>query len=638
MAETYYDLLELSPKARPETIVAAFRAIVQGTTDPDLLRRISEAYAVLSNPAQRAEYDKRCADDGGKAAGPPAGGGGMIDLCRTWDSPLEEKAAAIAKAEKGGAGKGGAGKGGAGKETIRKGEEDPVPAITAKEGQPMTLAEAKHIIDQPATSPLVSFRPVTEVPESGDDFLGEATPFPAKKTAGTLAVASPDLTTTAPGAHAWPKSPSVMDGDELGFDLPDEVAAISATKTVGLLTAARPTQAAQATQAPGANARPRSPSAADGAELGFDLPDEAAAISATKTVGLLTAARPAQVSQAPGANARPRPPSATDGAELGFDLPDEAAAISAKKTVGLLNAARPTQATQAPGANAWPRSHPEAEATESLIDLPGEKAPTPAKGAADTPAVADGSRAAARAQVPVPEEAWLPLPGEGPGGVPPPAHPPQREESLSGTRPAREGRAPPAIEEIPGMVDLGAAWTPQPDEKGERPQAERPIAAARQTEKTPGGPPAEARGTPNAEQIPATVKVPASVPEPPIADILDLSASWTKPVETAPIATATATATAVALAQTPPAPAGAPGVASGAPVGVAGGGAPGGAAAPSAGAPAGRRRMTYVQARNTLIELKRVDPEGYKKVLAKYIARGTPLPPEVLPDPNDVLM
>lgn len=65
--KTYYDWLEVSPKASPEVIEKAYKALVI-KYHPDLqknnnqeseiiIRKINEAYDVLSNPVKRTEYD-----------------------------------------------------------------------------------------------------------------------------------------------------------------------------------------------------------------------------------------------------------------------------------------------------------------------------------------------------------------------------------------------------------------------------------------------------------------------------------------------------------------------------------------------------------------------------------------------------
>lgn len=76
MTSDHYEFLEVPRGASPEAIEAAYRKLVaelDAETNPALLqasaslrRRADEAYAVLSDPARRAEYD------GAGAAGEPA--------------------------------------------------------------------------------------------------------------------------------------------------------------------------------------------------------------------------------------------------------------------------------------------------------------------------------------------------------------------------------------------------------------------------------------------------------------------------------------------------------------------------------------------------------------------------------------
>ena len=74
---THYDTLEISPKASPEVVRAAYRSLIQ-RFHPD--RRpddaaaatraaaITEAYDVLSDPARRTAYDQSLAEPGAPAA------------------------------------------------------------------------------------------------------------------------------------------------------------------------------------------------------------------------------------------------------------------------------------------------------------------------------------------------------------------------------------------------------------------------------------------------------------------------------------------------------------------------------------------------------------------------------------------
>jgi curved DNA-binding protein CbpA len=64
--ESLYETLEVSPRASAGVIKAAYRCLVQmhhpdkhggHPSAVDKLARINHAYAILSNPAQRAKYD-----------------------------------------------------------------------------------------------------------------------------------------------------------------------------------------------------------------------------------------------------------------------------------------------------------------------------------------------------------------------------------------------------------------------------------------------------------------------------------------------------------------------------------------------------------------------------------------------------
>ena len=65
-AEDYYDVLQVSTNAEPETINRVFRMLAQRfhpdnqqTGDERRFRTILEAYSVLNDPEQRARYDVR---------------------------------------------------------------------------------------------------------------------------------------------------------------------------------------------------------------------------------------------------------------------------------------------------------------------------------------------------------------------------------------------------------------------------------------------------------------------------------------------------------------------------------------------------------------------------------------------------
>ena len=64
-----YDLLQVSPRADPQVIQAAYRVLARNyhpdvSSDPEavrLIRELNAAYEVLSDPARRAVYDAQCA-------------------------------------------------------------------------------------------------------------------------------------------------------------------------------------------------------------------------------------------------------------------------------------------------------------------------------------------------------------------------------------------------------------------------------------------------------------------------------------------------------------------------------------------------------------------------------------------------
>ncbi len=61
----YYEILQVSPNAEPEVIAVAYKRLARkyhpdADASPDAterMRKLNEAYEVLSDPAKRAEYD-----------------------------------------------------------------------------------------------------------------------------------------------------------------------------------------------------------------------------------------------------------------------------------------------------------------------------------------------------------------------------------------------------------------------------------------------------------------------------------------------------------------------------------------------------------------------------------------------------
>ena len=66
----YYEILQISVNADPDTIHRLFRILAQRfhpdnqqTGDPEQFRKLTEAYEVLSDPVRRAAYDVQHGDD-----------------------------------------------------------------------------------------------------------------------------------------------------------------------------------------------------------------------------------------------------------------------------------------------------------------------------------------------------------------------------------------------------------------------------------------------------------------------------------------------------------------------------------------------------------------------------------------------
>lgn len=64
----YYEILQVSPRAEPEIIEAAYRRLAlkyhpdtnQTASATERMKWINQAYTLLSDPAQRAQYDADC--------------------------------------------------------------------------------------------------------------------------------------------------------------------------------------------------------------------------------------------------------------------------------------------------------------------------------------------------------------------------------------------------------------------------------------------------------------------------------------------------------------------------------------------------------------------------------------------------
>ncbi len=70
-AANHYEFLQISPNAEADTIHRVYRFLAiryhpdnAATGDADRFYQLTQAYAVLSNPARRAEYDAACASGG----------------------------------------------------------------------------------------------------------------------------------------------------------------------------------------------------------------------------------------------------------------------------------------------------------------------------------------------------------------------------------------------------------------------------------------------------------------------------------------------------------------------------------------------------------------------------------------------
>ena len=77
--ESYYELLQVTPTADLEIITAAYRALIRrhhpdrnpSPTADATTKRLNEAWEVLSDPAKRAEYDRKLAAGSSSRPAPP---------------------------------------------------------------------------------------------------------------------------------------------------------------------------------------------------------------------------------------------------------------------------------------------------------------------------------------------------------------------------------------------------------------------------------------------------------------------------------------------------------------------------------------------------------------------------------------
>ena len=77
--ESYYELLQVSPTADLEIITAAYRALIRrhhpdrnpSPTADATTKRLNEAWEVLSDPAKRAEYDRKLGAGSSSRPAPP---------------------------------------------------------------------------------------------------------------------------------------------------------------------------------------------------------------------------------------------------------------------------------------------------------------------------------------------------------------------------------------------------------------------------------------------------------------------------------------------------------------------------------------------------------------------------------------
>jgi curved DNA-binding protein CbpA len=95
----YYDILQISPNAEPDTIHRVYRFLAvrlhpdnRETGDAEKFFLVQQAYDVLSNPARRAEYDAACK----KEAPQPVPLSTTIDFMDSMEGELNRRLAVLA--------------------------------------------------------------------------------------------------------------------------------------------------------------------------------------------------------------------------------------------------------------------------------------------------------------------------------------------------------------------------------------------------------------------------------------------------------------------------------------------------------------------------------------------------------------
>src|SRR3569832_2343201 len=95
--EDFYEFLQISPTAEVETIHRVYRFLAaryhpdnQETGDPERFHRLTQAYEVLSDPVQRAEYDAK------RVSSEPAPLSTWIDFMDALDGVVHRRLANLA--------------------------------------------------------------------------------------------------------------------------------------------------------------------------------------------------------------------------------------------------------------------------------------------------------------------------------------------------------------------------------------------------------------------------------------------------------------------------------------------------------------------------------------------------------------